>query len=350
MWTRKELKDKAKVSLKANYWKSVLVALVLLTLSFSISVPSSARSSSMGVFATPEALTEMQSVVDVDSGADVGEGTVDVDGDGRAQGNSAADGAGDLVETVDGGDIVFGSITVMAMLALLVAVLMIIALLIALYVFVVSPLEVGCRRFFVRNLNNRADVKEIVFSYDNNYKETVKTVFLRSLFVFLWSLLLVIPGIYKAYEYRMIPYLLADDPTMTKDRAFAESKRMMDGQKWRAFVLDLSFIGWHLLSGLTIGILGVFYVGPYQEQTNAALYERLRYGASAPDQGAQAIPVAPERESGVQQANAPVIVSAAQPPIPPFAASEPQSADRPGATAPMPKSAENNGSADSPHA
>lgn len=71
----------------------------------------------------------------------------------------------------------------------------------------------------------------------------------------------------------MIPYLLADNPQMTKEQAFAESKRMMQGQKWKAFVLDLSFIGWYILSGLTLGILAIFYVSPYVNATHAALYE-----------------------------------------------------------------------------
>ena len=53
----------------------------------------------------------------------------------------------------------------------------------------------------------------------------------------------------------------------------------MRGQKWKAFVLDLSFLGWGILSLLTLGIVGIFYVNPYRNMTNAALYERLRYGA-----------------------------------------------------------------------
>ena len=65
---------------------------------------------------------------------------------------------------------------------------------------------------------------------------------------------------------------------MTKEQAFEESKRMMQGQKWKAFVLDLSFIGWNILSALTLGILGIFYVQPYMDATHAALYEALRYG------------------------------------------------------------------------
>jgi hypothetical protein len=181
---------------------------------------------------------------------------------------------------------------VFAGLSMATLMLIVMAIVVALYVFIFSPLEVGAQRFFVRNLNQRAEVKELAFGYDNNYKEVVKTIFLRWLFVFLWGLLLIIPGIYKSYEYRMIPYLLAEDPTMTKDRAFAESKRMMYGHKWNTFVLDLSFLGWNILSFFTLGILGVFYVAPYQAQTNAALYEKLRYGLPAPTPNAQATPYA----------------------------------------------------------
>ena len=76
----------------------------------------------------------------------------------------------------------------------------------------------------------------------------------------------------------MIPYIMAEHPEMTKEQAFALSKQMMSGQKWKTFVLDLSFIGWEILSVCTLGILSIFYVEPYRFMTNAALYERLAYG------------------------------------------------------------------------
>ena len=63
--------------------------------------------------------------------------------------------------------------------------------------------------------------------------------------------------------------------------ALAESKKLMTGNKWKTFVLDLSFIGWDLLSGLTLGILEIFFVGPYKASTDAALYETLKYGIDA---------------------------------------------------------------------
>ena len=101
-------------------------------------------------------------------------------------------------------------------------------------------------------------------------------MFLKALYVFLWSLLLVIPGIIKGYEYRMIPYILAENPGIDTKEAFAMSKQMMDGNKWNAFVLDLSFLGWIILSVFTCGILAVFYVNPYIYMTDAELYVALK--------------------------------------------------------------------------
>ena len=353
MWTRKELKDKAKVAFKANYWKSVLMALVLLLVIGGMSLASSAQSAP-AAFLSSTASTSMSSPDNVNVEIRDGKVIVDVDDEdgGKVHVNLDSDDFDDLRDVlrdveVDDEDVthaarVFGPGMVLAGLSLGLVSIVVVALVIALYVFILSPLEVGAQRFFVRNLNQRAEVKEIAFGYDNNYKEVVKTLFLRSLFIFLWSLLLIVPGIYKAYQYRMIPYLLAEDPTMTKDRAFAETKRMMDGQKWNTLVLDLSFLGWNILSAMTLGILGVFYVTPYQCQTNAALYEKLRYGLPDPESvAAQPAPAAPAYDAtkqAVVQAPAPVIVSESQPPVPPFAQVGAQSENDLGATATMPES------------
>ena len=70
---------------------------------------------------------------------------------------------------------------------------------------------------------------------------------LQGLYVALWSLLLVIPGIVKSYSYAMAPYIMAEHPALTANEAITESRRIMDGNKWRLFCLDFSFIGWELL-------------------------------------------------------------------------------------------------------
>ena len=98
---------------------------------------------------------------------------------------------------------------------------------------------------------------------------------LVSLFTFLWSLLLIIPGIVKSYSYAMTFYILADNPDMAPTEAINKSKEMMKGNKWRLFCLDFSFFGWYLLSFLTLGIL-LLWVNPYSMQARVEFYESLK--------------------------------------------------------------------------
>ena len=143
------------------------------------------------------------------------------------------------------------------------------------------PFEYGCRKFFRKNLDEPAKLSNIVYVFDSHYKNIVKTAFLTDLFIWLWSLLFIVPGIIKAYQYRLVPYIMSENPNMNFKDAQAESTRLMQGNKWKSFVLDLSFIGWDILSLLTWGMLEIFYVGPYKASTDAALYESLKYGIDA---------------------------------------------------------------------
>jgi uncharacterized membrane protein len=107
-------------------------------------------------------------------------------------------------------------------------------------------LEVGGRKFFIQASKGDVDINYLKLGFENDrYMNIIFTMFKKSIQIFLWSLLLVIPGIIKSYEYRMIPYLLADNPNMDPDRAFELSKIMTDGEKFEIFVLDLSYIGWY---------------------------------------------------------------------------------------------------------
>ena len=136
-----------------------------------------------------------------------------------------------------------------------------------------NVLIVGGSRFFVLNQTERPGVGTMLDPFrSGHYGNVVLTMFLRDLYVFLWSLLLVVPGIVKSYEYKMVPYILAENPGMDRKEAFLISKQMMEGQKWEAFVLDLSFIGWNILSVFTCGILSVLYVEPYYQATIAEMY------------------------------------------------------------------------------
>ena len=279
MWTRRELKEKGKFAFKRNYWKTVLVAILFTLVAGGMG---SAGGSSFGSGVSEgmsEAAEEAKSETD-----DVLDGVDDYyDGEDSYEDEATAE---DWAQGIMNGEIEdpakFSQTDIIAIavagVVMVVIGLIIVALVLVIDVFVANPLEVGIRRFFTQNLNQSASVKEITYAFDSNYKNIAKTMFYRDLYTFLWSLLFIIPGIVKAYEYRMIPYLLAENPMMSKEEAFAASKQMMDGQKWRTFVLDLSFFGWILLSGFTCGILSIFYVNPYMFSTEAALYERLRYG------------------------------------------------------------------------
>jgi uncharacterized membrane protein len=108
-----------------------------------------------------------------------------------------------------------------------------------------------------------------------NFVNNLLAGILQSLFVALWSLLFIIPGIIKGYAYSATFYLLKEHPEMTAMEALNESQRLMNGNKMRLFCLDLSFLGWYLLSIVTFGI-ALIWVMPYHEAARAAFYEDIK--------------------------------------------------------------------------
>lgn len=145
--------------------------------------------------------------------------------------------------------------------------------------FVGNVLEVGGRDFYIENLYSVPGPGKLLSVFrSGNYGNIVKTMFLRDLYLVLWTLLFIIPGVVKSYEYKMIPYLLAEYPDMSTKEVFAKSREMMNGQKMDTFILDLSFIPWSVLSAITAGIAGLFYVSPYKDATYAELYDTLAAG------------------------------------------------------------------------
>ena len=102
---------------------------------------------------------------------------------------------------------------------------------------------------------------------------------LTEIFVMLWSLLLIVPGIIKAYSYSMATYNLAENPNMSDNDAIKESMRIMDGHKMDLFILQLSFIGWGILTSLTFGILGIYTI-PYISATTANFYNSIKDGST----------------------------------------------------------------------
>ena len=156
----------------------------------------------------------------------------------------------------------------------------------ALKIFVFNILEIGGCRFFLDNAGGQANLSGLMHGFSSGYYGNLaKIQFFRMLKTFLWSLLFVIPGIVKSLEYAAIPYLLAEDPGMTQEEAFARSRELMDGHKLDYFVLGLSFIGWFLLGVLTFGILNIFWTNPYQYASQAEFFRVLTKPVEEPYQG-----------------------------------------------------------------
>jgi uncharacterized membrane protein len=149
-------------------------------------------------------------------------------------------------------------------------------ILILLRVFIGYILEVGGRKYFIDLSAGNSNIGQLGYVFkEGSYFNVFITMLLRSIYLILWTLLLIIPGIIKFYAYRMVPYILADNPDMKAGRAIKLSKEMTDGEKFDIFVLDLSFFGWFILGILLLGI-GILFVQPYYDSTNAELYLKLR--------------------------------------------------------------------------
>lgn len=115
----------------------------------------------------------------------------------------------------------------------------------------------------------------VLFEGFQDYGRIFVTKLLQMVYTFLWSLLLVIPGIIKGYSYAMTDFILKEDPEMKNNAAIEKSMAMMEGNKMKLFLLDLSFIGWAILSIITFGI-GFFFLQPYIVVARAAFYEDLK--------------------------------------------------------------------------
>ena len=229
MWNNKVLKQKAKERMKVNYWKMVLVGLLLALLSGGAASESGARNSVQNT--TRNITNESQYYDDYDEDAFFS-GGYDIDPD-------------MMVDSLGFWGLFGGMMLGVVVVAVVIG--------ICLVIFVFNPLEIGARRFFYRNINEKAELKEVGFGFDRNYMGNVKTMFLRDLYTVLWTLLFIIPGIVKGYEYRM-----------------------MYGNKAAAFWFDLTFIGWKILGALTFGIVNIFWVNPYYNQSAAMLYDAIK--------------------------------------------------------------------------
>jgi len=143
-------------------------------------------------------------------------------------------------------------------------------------IFVVLPVGFSVEQLYLRFV--RGDKNGLVgkmFDCFNCYGRALGTKLLTTIFIFLWSLLLCIPGIIKSYSYAMTYYIALDNPELGANDCIERSMKMMKGHKGRLFLLDLSFIGWFLLGLLTLGI-GLLWVVPYIQTAHSHFYEELK--------------------------------------------------------------------------
>lgn len=142
-----------------------------------------------------------------------------------------------------------------------------------------GPFMLGLANYFLKFLRNNSPQVETLFSGFNNFTPSLVLYLLISIYTFLWTLLLIIPGIIAALRYSQAFYILSDNPNMSAVDALETSKRMMSGHEGRLFLLCLSFIGWLIVACLTFGI-GFIWLNPYYNLTMANFYEDLKLSGS----------------------------------------------------------------------
>lgn len=242
MINRRDLKERAKENFKASYWWYVLVSFIMGF--FGITLTNNGFMSS-GTSSTSGNISEIQETFD-----------------------EAGFSGGDMSAEV------WAMILAVAGVALL-AVALIWLFAIVIRIFVLNHVMVGANRYLRERRDGEPDFFKTFFCTFKKgcYWNVTKAVFLKDLFVFLWSLLFIIPGIIASLRYRMVAPILSENPEMPASEALKLSAEMMDGNKWDTFVLDLSFLGWRLLT--IFPPVGWFWSNPYQRLTNIELYDEL---------------------------------------------------------------------------
>ena len=250
MWTRKKLKNYAKDFLRKNYWTAFFAVLITMILTGGISSSLGSNFNVAGTFNTaPDNYEEVIFEEDQNLTAETEEST-----------------------SLFAEDSTIGKVILTLGIGGFIIVLLLIVALIVMVGFVV---EVGQSKFFLDGFEGDVDVKNILSGFNSEeYKPIIKTQLRTSIQLFLWTLLFIIPGIIKAYSYRYVPYVLAENPTLTSKEAIAESVALTYGHKWDIFILDLSFILWDMLALFTFGISNLF-IAPYKVATDAVLYKVL---------------------------------------------------------------------------
>lgn len=290
MWKRKNLKDKAKKTVKNNYWTVVVLCFVItiLTGEYGNSITGIWQS---GDSVLPDyVITQNQYLIENEISKDniaeiqekqerIEEITENLTENQLKMVNTITSNLNSLTKSQKYIYKIWDAIELFIMNQNLLGIAyVLIAIIAILYIILLAePLLVAERRYFIiasEKENTKMGVMKEIFKR-KNWSNVAVIMFFKSFYNFLWYLT-IIGGIIKTYEYRMIPYLLAENPDMNKKEAFARSKQMMKGNKWKTFILDLSFILWEILSTVTFGLLDILYVNPYKIATSVELYKTLK--------------------------------------------------------------------------
>lgn len=140
-----------------------------------------------------------------------------------------------------------------------------------------GPLSIGLAIIFISLArgNDEIEIGDLFSGFKNNFGDNLLLGLIQSIFIFLWSLLFIIPGIVKTYSYSMSYYIKNDHPEYTWKQCIDESRRIMKGNKGKLFLLDLSFIGWIIVGALALGI-GTLWVNSYMYAARAVFYETIK--------------------------------------------------------------------------
>lgn len=141
-----------------------------------------------------------------------------------------------------------------------------------------GPLAISFSYFFLTlSRNKTVEIGGMLKGFDKNFLNSVLAMVLITIYVLLWAILLIIPGIIAALSYSQAFFILVEHPTMSASDAISKSKAMMDGYKWKYFCLGLRFIGWAILCIFTFGI-GFLFLAPYMQVTFAKFYDDIKGG------------------------------------------------------------------------
>ena len=278
MWKRKELKDKAKKVVHKNYWTAVVVCFIiaLLTGEFGTSLVGIwGKSDSMD----PNYIVHEQNIIQENDMFNK-EKIKETLNETQTKALEAIE--ANLNNAMKSQKYIFkiwDAITSFNINRIDLGIILCIGAAIALIftIVIADPLIVGGKKYFLKarkGVNTKAGTIAEVFN-KKCWLNIALIMFLRNIYNALWYLT-IIGGVIKTYEYRMIPYILADNSEIQRKEAFKLSKQMMKGNKWRTFILDMSFFGWNFLSVLTFGLLSILYVNPYNSATITELYCTLK--------------------------------------------------------------------------